>query len=257
MTRTRTISTTALVSLLGAAMPAFAQAPAPAPMYAPPAPAPAYAPAPAPAYAPAPAPAPMYAPAPAPMMAPALEPAAVMPVAPIVVPRSPDDMTGSVGFGVGVVDGGSLIKPTTTEVAMKYWMSDVMALVPRLEIGLGKVKDADATWGLRLGALASFVLLKGASTRLALGVGLGFGVSKLPVTTTGPTGPVTAVPADARLEIAVPVQLGVEHFFTRWFSMGLGAGFDAINFWKQGEPFGVNVSVNNVRYMGSLFIYTD
>src|SRR5512140_1371369 len=76
MTRTRILSTTAIASILGVALPAFAQAPAPAPMYAP-------------------APAPMMAPAPAPE-------AASMPAAPMMAPRAADDMTGSVGFGTGV-----------------------------------------------------------------------------------------------------------------------------------------------------------
>jgi hypothetical protein len=53
-------------------------------------------------------------------MAPAPEGAAVMPVAPVVVPRSPDDMTGSVGFGVGVASGTDLIKTDTTNLMIKY-----------------------------------------------------------------------------------------------------------------------------------------
>jgi len=223
MTRTRIalISTTAAASMLGAALPAFAQAPAPAPMYAP-----------------APAPAPMMAPAPAP------EPAAVMPAAPMMAPMAADDMTGSVGLGVGVAAGTSLIVPDTANLMLKYWMSDAMALVPRLSLGMSKTKDVDASWGFAPEILADFTLLKGASTRLDAGIGIGFSVSKVP-------------PADAAIDIYIPVQLGVEHFFTRWFSMGIAINERFLDFQKQGDPWTVGIGLDTLSYMGSLFIYTD
>lgn len=228
MTRSRIalIAMTTLVSMLGAA-PAFAQAPAPAPMYAPP---------------------PPMAAAPAP------EAGAVMPVAPVMAPRAADDMTGSVGIGTGVAAGTSLIVPDTGNLMMKYWMSDAMAIVPRLAIGLSKVKGNDATWMFAPSVLADFVLLKGASTRLSAGVGLGLAFGKNPTATPiVPNGDPTATAID----IFIPMQIGVEHFFTRWFSMGVSADFDFINFAKQGTPWQFDVSLNNTAYMGSLFIYTD
>ena len=128
MTRTRSylLTTTALASIVGAAVPAFAQAPAPAQMYAP-----------APMYAPPPAPAPMVAPAPM------QEPMPVMPVAPVMAPRAADDMTGSVGFGVGVIAGQSLIKPDTdattkATVFMRYYLSDSLSIEPGLKFMVDK-----------------------------------------------------------------------------------------------------------------------
>ena len=112
MTRTRSylLTSTALASILGAAVPALAQAPAPAQMYAP-----------APMYAPPPAPAPMAMPAP--------EPMPVMPVAPVLAPKAADDMTGSVGFGVGVTAGANdLIKPDAKALFMRYYLSDSMSM---------------------------------------------------------------------------------------------------------------------------------
>jgi Domain of unknown function (DUF2715) len=226
MTRTR-ISLLTVATALGAALPAFAQAPAPAP-------------------------APMYAPAQAPMMAPAPAPeTAVMPAAPMMAPKASDDMTGSVGFGVGVGAGTSLVVPDTSKLAMKYWMSDAMALIPSLSLQMQKVKDTDMAWKFAPAVLADFTLLKGASTRLSVGAGLGLTLAK------GLSPAVTTV-TDTYFAIAVPVQIGVEHFFTRWFSMGLGAKFDFLSYSKQGDiPWHFDVEVSNINYMGSLFFYTD
>jgi len=245
MTRTRLslLTTTALASTLGVALPAFAQAPAQ--MYAP-------APAPAPMYAPAPAQAQMYAPAP--VLAPAPE-VAPLPVAPVAVaPKGADDMTGSVGFGVGVAAGDSVIKPDTTSVMMKYWLSDAMAIVPKLYFNIGKTKGADATWAIDPEVLLDFTLLKGASTRLSAGVGLGLSFGKDP---NAPLAVATGDKSKTAIGVYVPVQLGVEHFFTRWFAMGIGAEFRLIDVSKQGDPWTMDISINSTKYMGSLFFYTD
>jgi hypothetical protein len=242
MTRTRlsAISTTAFVSIVGAAVPAFAQAPmAPAPMMAP-----------APVMAPAMAPAPM---------APA--PEAVMPVAPMMAPKAADDMSGSVGFGVGIVGGSTgeatngsstgniLIAPNTADLMMKYWLNDAMALLPKLSFGLSKSKSngvsTDMAWSLAPSLLADFTLLKGASTRFSAGVGLGLAFGKTPPAT------------DTAISINVPVTLNVEHFFTRWFSMGVGARFNLIDYAKVGDNYAFSFEVSNINYMGSLFFYTD
>jgi len=222
MTRTSLslISTTAVASILGAALPAFAQAPAPAPMYAP-------------------APAPMMAPAPAP------EPMPVMPVAPVMAPKAADDMTGSVGFGVGVVSGTNELLKTDNVVSMKYWMSDAMAIVPKLTFTVDKTKGTDAAWNFAPAVLLDFTLLKGASTRLSAGIGLGFGIGKTPPA------------ADATIGLYIPIQVGVEHFFTRWFSMGVGIGERFFNFSKTGDTWSMGLKVDTLSYMGSLMIYTD
>jgi hypothetical protein len=234
MTRMRIAlpATTAIASLLGAALPAFAQAPAPAPMYAP-----------------APAPAPMMAPAPAP------EPAAVMPVAPVMAPQAADDMTGSLGFGTGVIAGTSLAT-IDGSVFMKYWLSDAMSIVPRLSLTMSKAKvppateAGDATWGFQPSVLANFVLLKGASTRLDAGVGLGLSLAKNQA-------PATAGSTDTYIGLFIPVQMGVEHFFTRWFSMGVATGFSFFSFAKQGDAWAMNLEISNVNSIGSLTFYTD
>jgi len=240
MTRTRIalISTTAIASILGAALPAFAQAPAPAPMYAP-----------------APAPAPMMAPAPAPGPE-----AAVMPAAPVMAPRAADDMTGSVGIGTGVNAGTSLVAPDVANLMMKYWMSDAMAIVPRLAFTINHVKGAANTpWQFSPSVLADFVLLKGASTRLAAGLGLGLAFAKNATANIGsPAAPAFAGDTTATyLGVFVPVQIGVEHFFARWFSMGVAANFDVLRFEKQGSPWQFVMDISNINYLGSLFFYTD
>jgi hypothetical protein len=85
----------------------------------------------------------------------------------MMAPKASDDMTGSVGFGVGVGAGTSLVIPDTSTVAMKYWMSDAMALIPRLAVNMTKVKDTDTGWKLAPALLVDFTLLKGASTRFS------------------------------------------------------------------------------------------
>ena len=241
MTRTR-ISLLTVATALGAALPAFAQAPAPAP-------------------------APMYAPAQAPMMAPAPAPeTAVMPAAPMMAPKASDDMTGSVGLGVGVVGGSTgvttsngtttttgniLVAPDTGNLMLKYWMSDAMAIVPRLTFGYAKTRVAGATeagpasWALAPEVIASFTLLKGASTRLAAGAGIGFMVGK------------TGGASDTSFGINIPIELSVEHFFTRWFSMGIAVHEPLLAYTKTGDVWSFGLQLDSTQYMGSLFFYTD
>jgi len=238
MTRTRIslISMTALASMLGAALPAFAQAPAPAPMYAP-----------------APAMAPGMAPPPG-------QEVAVIPVAPVMAPRAADDMTGSVGFGVGVSTGTSLVAADTANLMVKYWMSDAMSLMPRLALNITKVKGGSTQWQFSPSVLANFNLLKGASTRFDAGLGLGLALAKNYTPIDIGHGRTTFAGADTTatyIALYVPVQLGVEHFFTRWFSMGIAANFDFLRFEKQGSPWQLKLEVSDVTYLGSLFFYTD
>jgi hypothetical protein len=199
-------------------------------------------------------------------MAPA--PEAVMPVSPLVAPKAADDMSGSVGFGVGVVSGTDLVKPDTGNLMMKYWVNDAMALVPRLFIGGTKYKDQDMSWAIAPSVLADFTLLKGASTRFSFGVGLGllFAKNRTDGTATAPatnvedqpgSTPFAGDPTATRIGIYVPTALNVEHFFTRWFSMGVGADFNLLDYQKQGDAWRFSFELSNVRYLGSLFFYTD
>lgn len=245
MTRTRSylLTTTALASIVGAAVPAFAQAPAPAQMYAP-----------APMYAPPPAPAPMVAPAPM------QEPMPVMPVAPMMAPRAADDMTGSVGFGVGVIAGANdLVKPDVGNLFMRYFLSDSMSIVPKLTIAMTKQKDQDAAWAVAPEVSALFTLLKGASTRFDAGLGLGLEFGKFmaaPVQIHDMGAPSTTIDK-VYVAIYVPVTLGVEHYFTRWFAMGIWASSPVLAFGKQGDPWQFNVNINNTNYLGTLTFFTD
>jgi hypothetical protein len=202
--------------------------------------------------------------APAPVMAPAMPnmpmaPEMVMPVAPMVAPKAADDMSGSVGFGVGVSAGDTLVRPDTTNLMMKYWVNDAMALLPRLSLHAGKAKGADMAWSFAPSVLADFTLIKGASTRLSFGVGLGlsFSKEKAAATSSDPATPPPALPKDTTIDLFIPAGLNVEHFFARWFSMGVGATFNVIDFTKVGDGWQFDFNVNNVKYLGSLFFYTD
>ena len=46
----------------------------------------------------------------------------------------------SVGLGVGVVAGNDFVKPDTANLMLKYWMSDALAIVPRLAFGITKAR---------------------------------------------------------------------------------------------------------------------
>jgi hypothetical protein len=191
------------------------------------------------------------------MMAPPVVQEPVMPVAPVMAPKASDDMTGSVGFGVGVgssaatANSSPSLITTDNTVAIKYWMSDALAIVPRLTLTMSKSKtppnDAGPTaWQFNPEVLASFVLLKGASTRLAAGLGLGLNLSKNINST-----------ADTTFGINIPIEVGVEHFFARWFSMGIAMHDNFISYSKTGDQYSFGLSVNTLAYMGSLFFYTD
>jgi hypothetical protein len=198
------------------------------------------------------------------MMAPAPGPeAAVMPAAPVVAPKAADDMSGSIGLGVGVVGGSTgvttttgggtqssgnlLVAPDTGNLMLKWWLNDGFALSPRLAIALHKT-DADnsTSWSFAPEVLGSFGLIKGLSTRLSIGVGLGFAVGQ-------------AAGADVETSLAfyLPVELSVEHFFTRWFSMGIAIHERFLEYTKLGDAYTLAMKLDTLSYMGSLFFYTD
>ena len=185
-------------------------------------------------------------------MAPALTPAPPTPM-PAVSTKSDEhklDLTGAAGFGVGVIPGSSFIKPDTSVLMVKYWRNDTMAILPRLKLSLHTETDQDTTWSLEPSALAAYTLFRGASTRLSLGAGLGLALAKK-------QDPATAVNSNTHVGVFVPVEIGVEHFFTRWLSMGISARFNFLNFWKQGDRHSFDLEVSNTEYQGSVFIYTD
>jgi len=227
MKRTRPLLTcaAALATVCGLALPALAQTP-------PPAGAP---------------PADMAAPPPPP------PPMAAAPMDPMAAPRAADDMTGSVGFGVGVVQNVQLVG-TTADVAIKYWMHDNLALVPQLNFALTNISDGGGTtWVVAPQVQVLFVPLKGASTRLELGGGIGFRVGK-----DAPMGPTF-------FDLNIPITAGVEHFFTRWFSVGIAVGEDFFLYQHPGgglpntTSFTIASGTGGLATVlaGSLFFYTD
>jgi hypothetical protein len=157
-----------------------------------------------------------------------------------------DSMAGQLGFGAGVVAGtNELVKPDGV-AAIKYWLSDSMALMAQLQFNLTKVKDIDTSYNFAPRALVLFSPWRVTSTRLQVGAGLGFNIGKTP-------------PADASYGIAVPIYAGVEHFFTKWFSMGIAAQDNFISYSKNGatDSWTFAFDINSTAFWGSLFFYTD
>jgi hypothetical protein len=176
---------------------------------------------------------------------PEMAPMSPLPVA--TAPRASDDMTGSVGFGIGIGSSSQLLSSnfagTNNQVALRYWTSDTLALQPAVNFTLAKGEGVDATWGLNPEFVALFVPLRGASTRMLVGGGLGITLNKVPMN-------------DTAFTFYLPVQAGVEHFLARWFSLGLAA---RSNFFAMatGTPWSIAMNLNSMAFLGSAFIYTD
>jgi hypothetical protein len=196
---------------------------------------------------PAPPPPPMSTDAVAVPMAPPGGAAGAAPMA--MVPKSPDDMGGSIGFGIGIIPNAQLVG-TTGIVGIKAWLSNSVALAPTLGLGYSKPKDVDATWSFRPEAVVLFAPFKSTSTRFELGAGVGLSLSKDAPSMLMPT-------TDTLVDIYIPLQAGVEHFFARWFSMGIAASMRIIEYRKQGEANQFDFSIDSTRLLGQLFFYTD
>jgi hypothetical protein len=180
---------------------------------------------------------------------PATEVAPMSPLAAATMPKSPDDMTGSIGFGIGIGSSSQLLSSafadtaTSKQVAVRYWTSDTLVLQPSLLFALNKTSGVDANWTLAPEFVALFVPVRGTSTRLLVGGGLGIVLNKTP-------------PNDTTFMFYLPIQAGVEHFFTRWFSLGPAA---RTHFFQMatGDPWNIQMTIANTSLMGSAFIYTD
>jgi hypothetical protein len=195
-----------------------------------------------------PPPPPPPPPPPEPMAEPLPPPPPPAPVAAV----SADDMTGQVGFGVGVIAGTTLV--TIDQVAaIKYWLSDTLAIEPELLFGMAKAKrgaaTSDTSWRFAPAVLFLHTPWKTTSTRLNVGAGLGLGFAKW--------NPGGAVPSDTTVAIRVPIEAGVEHFFTRWFSMGIAVQNDLFSYSKTGDNYDLAFTIDTTHFMGSLFFYTD
>ncbi|HEX7598360.1 MAG TPA: hypothetical protein VF518_09100, partial [Polyangia bacterium] len=137
-------------------------------------------------------------------------------------PMGPDDMSGQLGFGLGVVAGTSLVAPNTV-INVKYWLSDILAVMPQLQIKLFKPKGGDTQWAFSPNALVLYNPWKTTSTRLSVGAGLGLTLAKWGAAGQPNLGanPTAGPPNDVWISFHIPIYAGVEHFFTKWFSMGI------------------------------------
>jgi hypothetical protein len=179
----------------------------------------------------------------------------MMPPPPVVAaaPKAPNDMSGEWGFGLGVEAGANaLVKPNAT-ISVKYWISDSVAIMPELMFGVGKKKNIDTNWRVAPGALVLFSPWKSTSTRLNLGAGLRLSIAK----GSADLGP---PPPDATIDVMLPIYAGVEHFFTKWFSMGIAVQNDLVSYSKTGSAWTVGGgfdSSSSTQAVGFLFFYTD
>jgi len=174
------------------------------------------------------------------------------PIQAITAPKGSDDLTGSLGFGLGVTAGAQTLITPTTSIALKYWLNDTLTVVPGFNFNVTKPAPAGSTtlWTFNPEAVVLFVPFRSTSTRLEVGGGFGFSLGKLAPNT------------NTDVHIYVPIQAGVEHFFARWFSMGIAARANLIDYHKD-VAFSSsittvsNTGVVNASAVGQLFFYTD
>jgi hypothetical protein len=208
---------------------------------------------------------PQWAPPPPMQAAPPMLPPPPMAAA---APNAPYDMTGSLGFGVGVgtltnADPNNPAPATTSlispgaEIFMRYWFNDSLSIMPSLQFKLFKMKGSDMQWGVAPATQVVYCPWKTASTRFLIGGGIGLSFSKWGNDLEAPVGP---KPANTAVEIYVPISAGVEHFFAKWFSMGIAVGDHLVDYAKLGDAWAMSFSIDNTRSMGMvgfLFFYTD
>jgi hypothetical protein len=171
------------------------------------------------------------------------------PMRAMAAPKGTEDMTGSLGFGVGVAAGTQTLITTQDVVALKYWLTDVLAVSPSFNFSVTKpnVPNAppganDTRWNFDPSVVVLFVPFRSTSTRLLVGGGLGFHLGKTPPGTNTEVG------------IFLPITAGVEHFFTRWFSLGIAAQSRLIDYQKD---IHFASTIDTTSFVGSLFFYTD
>jgi hypothetical protein len=160
------------------------------------------------------------------------------------MPRAEGDMTGSLGFGIGVIPSTQIVG-TAGQVALKYWYQENLALVPALNLSIAKAMGTNTNWTFNPELVALYVPWRNTSTRLEIGGGLGFSFGK------------NAPATDTLFNVYLPIQGGVEHFFTRWFSLGIAARTNFFAWTKQGDAWNFAFDINTAAFLGQLFFYTD
>ncbi len=95
--------------------------------------------------------------------------------------KGSEDMTGSLGFGLGVTSGMTTLITPTTSIAAKYWLNDTLTVVPGFNFNVTKPAPAGSTttWVFNPEAVVLFVPFRSTSTRLEVGGGFGFSLGKL------------------------------------------------------------------------------
>jgi hypothetical protein len=175
------------------------------------------------------------------------------PMQAMAAPKGAEDMTGSIGFGVGVLTRAATTTLVTSDstVALKYWLSDVLAVSPSLAFSvvkptppMGMSPATDIQWTFNPQAVVLFVPFRSTTTRFEVGAGLGINLNKNPT-----------VSPDTNVGIFIPIQAGVEHFFARWFSLGIAASTRFFDYEKNNSVTILNI--NTAAYLGQLFFYTD
>jgi hypothetical protein len=179
-------------------------------------------------------------------------PAAVVTATP-APPPALEDLTGALGFGVGVIPGTQLVG-TSGAVSVKYWLRDDLVLAPLFSFGYDKPRATPAAWHLRPEMVVLFVPFTSRWTRFEVGGGVSLQFSKA-ASTINADG--STLEPNTISTIALPIQAGVEHFFARWFSLGIAARADLFAYSHDGDYHEVSFTIDSTSLLGQLFFYTD
>lgn len=163
-------------------------------------------------------------------------------------------MKGALGFGVGIIPNAELVG-TSAAVALKAWLTDTLAIAPLFSFAFTDPKGSAASWHLRPELIVLFVPFKNASTRFEIGGGLGFALGKAAPPPMDPNGIVEA--PNVTFDLTLPIQAGVEHFFTPWFSVGIATRTDLVAYTEDGDFHQIAFSLDSTSLLGQLFLYTD
>jgi hypothetical protein len=169
-------------------------------------------------------------------------------------PAAATDLTGAIGFGVGLIPNTQLLVGTSAAVALKLWITNKVALSPLLSLRFEDPSGRDASWTVRPEVVVLFSPFASSSTRFQLGGGLGFSLVKPPAADV-PTG--NPAPTTTSFIFSLPLQAGVEHFFKPWLSIGIAARAPLIEITKEHDFSQFALSLDSTRLLAQLFIYSE
>ena len=175
---------------------------------------------------------------------------------PFLGPRDGEKL-GAVGFGVALLPSTQLVG-TSGALGLKAWLTATVALAPLLLVRYTSPRVGPNTWNFNPEIVCLVAPWKNRWTRFEVGGGVSVAVMR----TSFATGVVSESGAPAYemstgVNVSLPLQFGVEHFFAPWLSLGLAARMPLVEFNHQSGDKELSVSLSTSNLLAQLFIYAD